>query len=168
MVWWSGFGPLTAGSSPSHVMWFCHSMVTVMQNWFWGALSKSIISQLRSQVLLNSVDNNGTCDHSWFFCTRSPVWSCGKPRCSVQDLVGPNLFVRSHAAEFLPVAANNVKNKRPFAWTTRLRLHLHYMVIQFFPSQVVQIRKITWIPIFSDQFQVLFIYVSLEHKSSHK
>ncbi len=130
------------GSIPSQVMWFCHSVVSVMQNWFWGALSKSIISQLRSQVLLNSVANNGTCDRSWFFCTRSPVWSCGKPRCSVQDLVGPNPFVRSRAAEFLPVAANNVKNKKAFCMNhkTKAALTLHGYPVFSIPGGTDRIR----------------------------
>lgn len=34
-----------------------------------GAFSKSIISQLWSQVPLNSIGNNGTCDQIWLWET---------------------------------------------------------------------------------------------------
>ncbi len=56
--------------------------------------------------------------------------------------MGPNPFVRSRAAEFLPVAANNVKNKKAFCMNhkTKAAFTLHVYPVFSIPGGTDRIR----------------------------
>lgn len=81
---------------------------------------KSIFSQLRSQVLLNSVGKSRTCDHSWLWETHpwTAIWtvSCFPLLvCGVKSFLLTHLYPNSTGWSVSMSESNTVKMKNPFS-----------------------------------------------------